>query len=189
MRVRRSLHRGAAAFTLVEVLVVVVIIGVLAAGAVLAIGAAGRDRELERESERLLAVLRYVREQAELQTREYGLHIDPNGYGFMSFDPRRQEWLAVDSDGTLRKRSLAAGLQPRLRVEGREVVLKPQEPRSHTGSAPAEKPAPQVMLFSNGDLTPFEMRLERTGTSLHVTIRSTEDGSLESSELTDREAR
>lgn len=180
MRARRFLRCSAAGFTLVEILVVVVIIGVLAAGAVLAIGAAGGDRELERESDRLLALLGYVREQAELQTREYGLRVGPLGYGFVSFDPRRQEWVAVADDDVLRERSLPEGLHPRLWVEGREVVLRRPPAREDARKAPEEL-LPQVMLFSNGDLTPFEVRLERPGTPLHVVIRSDERGDFQSS--------
>ena len=84
---RTGTRRGAAAgFTLIELLVVVVIIGVLAAGTVLAVSLTGRDRELEKESDRLQALFKYVREQAELQTRDYGVMFEDDGYEFLSYD-------------------------------------------------------------------------------------------------------
>src|SRR5580658_1602140 len=69
----------AAGFTLVELLVVVVIIGVVAAGMVLAVSLTGRDRELEKESARLTTLFGYAREQAELQTRDYGVLFQDDG--------------------------------------------------------------------------------------------------------------
>ena len=53
------------------------------AGAVLALGSFGTDRSLEQESKRLQALMAYARDQAELQTREFGLRLVPDGYEFV----------------------------------------------------------------------------------------------------------
>lgn len=181
--------RGTSGFTLVEILVVIVIIGVLAVGAVLAVSAAGGDRELEREGDRLLALVTYAREHAELQTREYGLRVDPDGYGFVGFDPRHQRWVAVENDEVLRERRLPEGLRARLWIEGREVVLRRAPARERDDGEPdAAEPMPQIMLFSNGDLTPFELRLERVGASAHVAIASDERARIVASGLAGSEA-
>src|SRR5438309_7994323 len=71
-------------FTLIEILVVVVIIGVIAAGVVLSVSLTGRDNELEKEGNRLLTLVNYAREQAELQTRDYGLLLQQDGYEFVA---------------------------------------------------------------------------------------------------------
>src|SRR5580704_8110926 len=145
----------AAGFTLIEILVVVVIIGVLAAGMMLSVSLTGRDRELEKESDRLLALFTYAREQAELQTREYGVLFQDDGYEFLAYDGRRGAWRSVFEDDVLAARKLPDGLGFTLSVESRPVVLK--RPKDSTDKTP------QVMIFSNGDLTTFAAVLQRDG--------------------------
>ena len=159
-------------FTLIEILVVVVIIAVLTAGMILSVSAtSGRDRDLEKESERMLALLNYTREQAEVRTREFGLLCTDNGYQFVNFDPRRNEWVVVETDEVMRARELPEGLTFALLVEGRPIVLKrPPDSKDLT---------PQLMLYSNGDMTPFELTLLRDGSERSVAIASTEKGLIE----------
>jgi len=138
-RRRASGARRGPGFTLIEVLIVVVIIGVITAGIVLSVNITGRDRELEKESDRLLALFSYAREQAALQTREYGVMFQDDGYEFLTYDMRRATWRPV-------------------------VLARPKDSKDKT---------PQVMIFSNGDLTTFAATLEREGGLRSVTL--TED--------------
>jgi general secretion pathway protein H len=163
-------HRAAAAagFTLIELLVVVVIIGIISAGMLLSIGLTGRDRELEKESDRLLALFNYAREQAELQTREYGVMFQDDGYEFLSYDVHRGAWRSVTEDEALGARKLPDGLGVKLKVEAREVVLK--RPKDATDKTP------QVMIFSNGDLSAFEATLERDAGVRSVTVTEDDKG-------------
>jgi general secretion pathway protein H len=171
----RRRARAAAGFTLVELLVVIVIIGILIAGALLSLDITGRDSQLQQESERLTALLDYVRERGELQTLEYGLRLQPYGYSFSVYDPRSASWAADSLDEVLRARQLPAGLQFSLDVEGRTVVL--DEPGKDSGlrDAPPDQ-TPQVMLFSNGDTNDFELRLARPEAGRQVRFQSQADG-------------
>ena len=160
--------KHARGFTLIEILVVVVIVGLLAVGAVLAIGTSQRDDALETEAQRLEALITYGREHAELTTHEFGLRCEGDRYAFLAFDLRRGLWRAAEEDPILRARVLPVGLRIRLRIEGREVLLRPPKD--------TEPLLPQVMLFSNGDVTPFELTLGRDASPLQAMIASDEDG-------------
>jgi general secretion pathway protein H len=154
----RSRPSGAApspigGFTLVEILVVVVIVGILSVGVVISLGVIGGDRELERERDRIVAVTDYLREQAALQNREFGMRVFSGGYEFLAWDPRTGLWERVQGDPLLRTRDLPEGLETRLLVEGRPVILP---------LADAKGIAPQIMLFSSGELNSFELTLRRS---------------------------
>jgi general secretion pathway protein H len=159
-----------AGFTLIEILVVVLIIGVMAATMLLSVTVTGRDRPLERESERLLALMNYAREQAELQTREYGVLFQEDGYEFLTYDVRRGMWRDLFEDEVLGARHLPDGLDFKLTVEQRPVVLnRPKDAGDKT---------PQVMIFSDGELTAFTARLERDNGLRSITLTQDDKGEL-----------
>jgi general secretion pathway protein H len=143
-------------FTLIEIMVVVFIIGLITAAAVITFGGEQRDTELDREAERLDALFDYVREQAELQTRDYGFRVNNVGYSFVVFDVLQNQWRTADEDDALRQREFPEGLEPQVVVDGRRIVLD-QKKRD------LEEFKPQIMIFANGDLTSFEISLRREG--------------------------
>jgi general secretion pathway protein H len=162
--------RRTGGFTLIEILVVVVIIGIIAAGTVLAVSLTGRDRELDRESNRLFELFNYAREQAELQSREYGIMFTDDGYEFLSYDVRKTAWRSITEDDALGPRKLPDGLDFKLTVEARPAVLtRPKDAKDKT---------PQVMIFSNGDLDNFAATLERDGGVRSYTITQDDKGAV-----------
>jgi len=103
--------------------VVVVIIGLVAAGAILSLGATGRDRQLEQERDRLTALISYVRDRGAMMTTEYGIRCGQHGYRFVYYDNRTLSWQPEMLDDTLRERKLPTGLDLQLVIEGRPIVL------------------------------------------------------------------
>ncbi len=152
-RGKRALARG---FTLIELMIVVFIIGLVTAGAVIVFGGERRDTELEKEAARLDALLNYAREQAELQTRDYGFRANQTSYSFVVFDVLANEWRPAEEDDALRERKFPAGIRPAMVVEGRSIVLDSKK-------KDVEDFRPQVLIFANGDLSSFEVMLAREG--------------------------
>jgi general secretion pathway protein H len=186
VRTHTALQRtGPTGFTLIEVLVVMLIIGLVITGAVLALGTTGRDTELERERDRLVALVAYARERGTMLTLEYGLHCTLQSYVFSVYDARPAQWAPDISDDVLRERNLPAGLTLRLTVEGHEIVLEDKTRRAKSALRDDSKTTytPQVLLFSNGDLNSFALTLERAGTRRSVTLQSGADGQLKVSDV------
>ena len=110
-------------FTLLELMVVVVIIGIVVIGTILSLGATGRDSGLEQERDRLSALIAYTRERGEMLTLEYGIRLGQHGYRFTFYDNRLAQWGPERVDDTLRLRRLPQGLRFQLLIEGKEIVL------------------------------------------------------------------
>jgi general secretion pathway protein H len=153
---RSAVRARSTGFTLIELMIVVFIIGLMAAAVVITFGGDRRDTQLDQEAERLHALFDYVREQAELQTRDYGFRVNKSGYSFVVFDVLQNQWRAADEDDAMRQREFPETLEPQVVVDGRRIVLDQK-------AKDLEEFKPQVMIFSNGDLTSFEISLRRQG--------------------------
>jgi general secretion pathway protein H len=157
-------------FTLIEILVVVVIIAIMAAVMTVAVGALGGDREIEEEADRIADVVAVTLEQAELEGRDYGLRVEPDGYEVMVFDGRRG-WTPAGGDRWFEWHALPPGLSVALEAEGRRILLlKPETPESRL---------PQVITFSSGDVTPYRITLTRSSSGLANTVEGFFDGTIE----------
>ena len=162
---------AAAGFTLLELLVVIVIIGIVVTIGVLGIGVVGGlDRELARETERLGALLDLALEDAEFQSRDLGLRFAEDRYEFalsayrVDADGHRvREWAPLE-DEFFRSYSLPSGVEAELEIDGRAVSLRER-------GGPQERYLPQVFLLSSGEISdPFTVRFADSGGTLTWTL-------------------
>ncbi|MGI9245572.1 MAG: type II secretion system minor pseudopilin GspH [Steroidobacteraceae bacterium] len=166
--------RRSSGFTLLEVLVVVIIIGIITSMAVISVNVLGGDHEMQQEAQRLQAILAQAREDAMLQSRDLGLRVDEAGFEFLEYDGRTERWREVADDPLLRARSLPPGLRLALRLEDRDVKLKPRQPETERDPL-----LPQVIIQASGDLAPFDVVFSRDGTDEQRRVAGTLDGRIE----------
>jgi general secretion pathway protein H len=129
-------------FTLVEVLVVVLVVGLLFGFAILAINPGSRDARLEKEATRLWRLLLLAAEESLLQARELGVRVAESGYAFYVLE--EGEWKVVAGDRRLREREFPEFVRPDVEIEGLRIVLD-----ESPGAA-----KPQIMMLSSGEMIP-----------------------------------
>jgi general secretion pathway protein H len=134
-------------FTLIEMLVVTMIIGVLAGTIVLGFVGADRDQKLRTEAERLALLIEMARAEAIQRNEEWGVSVAPAKYSFLVFDPRRVRWVE-QTDQPFQPRSID---DMTLSVHVDELTIP--------GTTAAKSP-PSIILFSSGEQTPFEIDIK-----------------------------
>ena len=227
-------------FTLVEILVVIVIISVIVAATTISVGVLGRDRQAEDQARRLWAVMQQAREESELQGLDAGLYVVNDAYEFLRFQPRANAWQPIPEDPLYVPRTMPTGLSFRARLDGREIVLKPQlitrtvAPIRKLSESPVRKlgdddeeeeaedddagdngktkgktqkrrlgdggssynspglgqekdgrkeedddnPLPQIVLLASGEVSPFEIEIQRDGAPALWRVIGTADNDL-----------
>lgn len=180
-------HHDRRGFTLLELLIVLVVIGIISSFAVLSTGLADRDKPLGKETQRLLALLRMASEESVQHGDELGMRIDGSGYRFMRYD--RDAWKPLDDD-LFRERELPPEISVKLELEGRPIVLDNPDAgdASETTKKDDKKPlAPQIVFLSSGEVSPFVLTLgEHDAPPLYIksdgngdfSLNTLEDGKL-----------
>ena len=171
---RNSTMRG---FSLLELLVVFTIIGILLALATLSVNLVGEDENLEKTARRTHALMALATEEALLQGRDFGIEFMSNGFRFVEYDPFLNTWVEIIGDETLRMRQLPEDAEFDLWIEGQPVLLDDEpaafdDPEDDDRPADIETYAPHVLVFSSGDMTPFELHVLRRDLDQSIRLES-----------------
>lgn len=139
------MRRGSSGFTLLEVLVVMVVIGLLAGLVSLAQSDSGGQQAL-REAERLRSLIGLLREDALLSHRDFGLRIDADGYSVQR----------LGLDGAWHP---APGYRPQHLPDTLRLHLE-RDDASPAPAAGASRNGPQLLVLSSDEVSPFTLQLE-----------------------------
>ena len=173
-----------AGFTLIEILVVIVIVGIMVAVTMLSPGLLRDDREVRTEATRFVALYEIALDEAILQGRDYGIEILLGGYRFVEFDPFNNVWVPLIGDDTLSARQIPEDYEFVLYIEDTRIVLEEvaaelDDPEELELRGIAERYSPHLLVFSSGDTTPFDLNVVRLSDEASVAMSGDALGGIE----------
>lgn len=152
--------RRSAGFTLLELMVVLVLIGIIFSFAVLSLGGDDYAELMEQETHRMITLLGLASDEAVLRGDELAVLFAEDGYSFLILD-EDQQWRATSDDGLLKSYALPEGIDLRLEVEGEPPILTATSiddielQETDPDEDQEEELQPQVFILSSGEMTPF----------------------------------
>lgn len=160
-------------FTMIEILVVLVLVGLLASLAIVNLGGGSQQREMTSKIRELYVLMQTASEQAILNNEELGLVIDEQGYRFVVFDDRQseQEWKS-ESERLFQGRGFPEWMSVTLFTEGDIPRLASNDEDEDDEE---NRLRPDIVFYSSGETTPFELEFVLTQSSDQV-YRLVSDG-------------
>ena len=153
-------------FTLLELMLVILLIGLLSAMVTLNFSGESRQEKLTNEAERFQQISQFVAETALLKQQEWGLYVLPDRYGFLYYDYSSSKWLQADEPEGLRQHKLPQDMTLTLELDGLEgadsnllsqldwEIDEDEQPTDEQSEIPV---LPQVFILSSGEISPFKL--------------------------------
>jgi len=161
-------------FTLIEMMVVLVIIGIVVSVVVLSIKTDDIEEYMEIEMLRVQALLNLARDEAVLQGQEIALTVEDNKYSFEAFGD--EGWMPMAGDRVFRDRQILAGTELSLVVDDLEVKLGQKQDETEDQADKEHKP--RIYILSSGEIMPFELILRTEDQTIEFRIKVEEDGEI-----------
>ncbi|WDD98887.1 type II secretion system minor pseudopilin GspH [Thalassomonas actiniarum] len=155
--------RGSKGFTLIEVMVVIVVIGIMVSLVQFSTSGNRPEEKLRQASERFAGVFDIAAEYSMLNNVELGLLVDKNSYQFVGYDGVR--WSPLPDEDLFASYSVSEDLAMALELDDLPIeepalydrsIFEVEEEDSFSEEE-EEKIIPQVYILSGGDITPFSL--------------------------------
>jgi general secretion pathway protein H len=141
------------AFTLIEMLVVLVIVAIVTTLAVLAFSGRADAREIRITGESLAQVMTVASQEAVIYPGVLGLRFDAHGYHFYRYDLRYMQmgggWTLLKNDNLSRPNAFPAGVMVH--------VIHRENYDVHTSNVD-----PEIVFYPNGQVSPVTIALTNT---------------------------
>lgn len=174
-----------AGFTLLELLVVLVIIGVLATMVSLAVSGRAVDDRMQAEARRIESLIRLASDEVQAKGFELGVRATESGFEFLTLDNSSQ-WSSLP-DGPFRPRQVQEPFYLELRIEGRLIKPAATAPAEENGrKAAPPKLVPQVLILSTGEMTAFTLDLKLKDLRTYYRVEGDALGQLKSERREDK---
>lgn len=148
-------------FTLIEILIVIVIIGITVGFALLAFGDFGNSKRILFAADHLVNTLKMAQQQAILETGTLGLRIDNSSYQILRLQNLSQ-WQPISNQGIFKAHSFP---------QNTIILLKT--------SYKAPPGYPDIIINSSGDMTPFSLRIGTSKDNILTVLTGSHNGNLQ----------
>ncbi|MBB1268779.1 type II secretion system minor pseudopilin GspH [Shewanella sp. SR44-3] len=171
----RSRQQG---FTLLEVLLVALLMGLTAAAVTLTMGDAGPEKELKRLAQQFISATELVLDETVLSGQFVGIVVEESRYEFVYY--KDEKWLPIKDDRLLALRELPEFVTLDITIDGLPLVQEDEledeswfdepfiEAETELSKTQRKRPDPQVLLFPSGEITAFELRVSGKNDKLEV---------------------
>ncbi|MCK8046399.1 type II secretion system minor pseudopilin GspH [Shewanella sp. 1CM18E] len=150
-------------FTLMEVLLVVLLMGLAATAVTLGMGGASKEKALERSAQQFMMATEMVLDETVLSGHFVGIVVEDTSYKYVYYDEGK--WQPLEQDRLLAERQMDQGVELVLVLDGLPLVQEDEEQDSWFDEPLIEKsaedkkkfPEPQILLFPSGEMSAFEL--------------------------------
>lgn len=165
------MRKSSAGFTLLEILVVLLIVGLIASVVVVSISGSNYKTELRTATYQISRQIELARNESTFRNELWGVEIKRNTMRFLKFDPVAETWNSLTKRAYIAKRL----------SENVELQLNTKDVAQSFQSDELEDSTPNLIIEPSGEITPFEITIEYVPQNLAWYIYS--DG-LEKAEIT-----
>lgn len=167
-------------FTLLEVMLVLLLVGILASAVVINFSGNSPEQRLEKEVLRFSQVFQFIADSAQLRQQEWGLVVAAGQYAFVYYQADGWQW--AQQPAAAKAYTLPEGITLTVELEGlpgEEQSLLSQleweyadEGLATSPEASSPPPLPQVFILSSGEVSPFRLTFstEQSLSSVQVTL-------------------
>lgn len=167
-------------FTLLEVMLVLLLVGILASAVVINFSGNSPEQRLEKEVLRFSQVFQFIADSAQLRQQEWGLVVAAGQYAFVYYQADGWQW--AQQPAAAKAYTLPEGITLTVELDGlpgEEQSLLSQlewevvdEDLATSPDASSPPPLPQVFILSSGEVSPFRITFntEQSLSPVQVTL-------------------